>query len=80
MLKCREIAHSASEYIDRETSRSRRLAIAFHLLMCGHCKHFVQQMRLAVRAAEKRRPAALDRNQAEAISALAIHASSVTDD
>jgi hypothetical protein len=79
MLKCREIAHRASEYIDREVPWQKRLAMAFHLLMCGHCRRFVDQMRLAIKATRERKPTALGAKQAAAISKRAMLSSTNRD-
>lgn len=46
MLKCREVSEQMSDYIDGETTLARRAGLAFHLLMCGHCRRFFRQLRL----------------------------------
>jgi hypothetical protein len=48
MYKCRDIAKHASEYVDRQLSLRERLAFALHLLICGHCREFLRQLRLAL--------------------------------
>lgn len=48
MYKCRDIAHHASDYLDGHLSRWQRLGFALHLLMCGHCRAFLRQLRLAL--------------------------------
>lgn len=45
MLKCRDVAHKASDYLDGNQTLGQRLAVAFHLLMCGHCRAFIHHLR-----------------------------------
>ncbi len=48
MLRCREITLLASDYVDGRLRWRKRLAIVFHLLMCGHCRRFVRQFRVMI--------------------------------
>ncbi len=48
MLNCRDITKQASDYVDGHLSVRQRLAFAFHLLICGQCRAFLRQLRLAV--------------------------------
>jgi hypothetical protein len=48
MLKCRDIAEQASDYIEGRQSFRQRLAVAFHLLICGNCREFIRHLRLAL--------------------------------
>jgi len=50
MLKCRDVAEQASEYIDRELSWRGYLAVRLHLLMCRVCREYVRQLALVTRA------------------------------
>lgn len=75
MLKCREVSEQMSDYLDEETGRWRRVEVAIHLLMCGHCRRFFRQLRLVSRlvqvsAAGTGRPAE-EKTRAVAASALA---------
>ena len=38
MRSCREIAQLISEGLDRRLTPRQRLAVRFHLLMCGACR------------------------------------------
>ncbi|MAM70365.1 MAG: anti-sigma factor [Gammaproteobacteria bacterium] len=48
MLKCKEVAAKASDYIDSELSRGQAFSMALHLLMCGNCRRFVKYFRLSL--------------------------------
>jgi predicted anti-sigma-YlaC factor YlaD len=50
-------------------SRRARLAVALHLLMCGKCRAFVRQLRIALATYPALKPAALPPEQAEALAA-----------
>jgi hypothetical protein len=67
MLKCRDIAKHSSEYVDKTLTLRQRLAFAFHLLICGKCREFIRQLRLAL-ALYARMPAKeLSQAEAEAV-------------
>lgn len=44
MLTCREVTERASEYLDGNLSLKRRLTLRFHLMMCRHCRRYVDQL------------------------------------
>jgi len=48
MLKCREISQMASDYTDKSLTWHQSLGYSMHLLMCGHCRLFVRQLRTTV--------------------------------
>ncbi len=48
MLKCREISQMASDYTEKSLTWHQSLGYSMHLLMCGHCRLFVRQLRTAV--------------------------------
>lgn len=53
MLKCNEVTALASDWLDSELTFTERMRIQVHLLMCRHCRNFVDGMaatRNAVRA------------------------------
>ncbi|MGM0633850.1 MAG: anti-sigma factor family protein [Pseudomonadota bacterium] len=70
MLNCREVSEQMSEYIDGEVSAARRARLAFHLLMCGHCRRFFHQMRLVTQTVGRNEDSALrlDDEQASRIA------------
>ena len=47
MLSCQDLSHHhASDYIDGQLGWRDRLRVHFHLLICVHCRRFVQQLKL----------------------------------
>ncbi len=59
MLKCRDVAHEATDYLEQSQSRRRRWAMQLHLLICHHCRRFVNHLRI-VRDMARLRPTATD--------------------
>ena len=68
MLKCREIATQASDYLDDNQTLRQRLAVAVHLLICGQCRAFIRQLRLALVYYRRVPQQALDDAEAAAIT------------
>lgn len=66
MLKCREVAEMASDYIDKEMPWHRSMAIGLHLSMCKHCSGFVNKLRLVVTLVREQPPETL--SEAEALT------------
>lgn len=50
VLSCREVAKSASDYLDANLSWRRRLQLRLHLAMCAHCRRYVDQLALSIAA------------------------------
>ena len=48
MLMCRDLARIASDYIDGELGTMDRVSVKMHLLMCGHCRTFIGNLRESV--------------------------------
>jgi len=48
MLKCREVAERANDYVDRDLPWYQSLAMSLHLSMCKHCSGFVRKLRLVI--------------------------------
>ena len=44
MLTCRDVAESATDYMDRKLSIRESLQLRLHLLMCGFCRLYVRQL------------------------------------
>jgi len=72
MLKCRDIANQASDYLDDNQTLRQRLAVAVHLLICGHCRAFIRQLRLALVYYRRLPVQTLDDAEAAAITQRAI--------
>lgn len=50
MLSCREVVDNADLLIAGDMSWRRQLAIRIHLLMCQHCRRYVRQFKILIRA------------------------------
>ncbi|OEY66202.1 zf-HC2 domain-containing protein [Marinobacter sp. X15-166B] len=48
MLMCRDLARSASDYVEGQLGRADTVAIKMHLLMCRHCRRFVSNLRASI--------------------------------
>lgn len=74
MLKCREVSEQMSDYLDGESGRWRRLEVAIHILMCGHCRRFFRQLRLVSRSVRysAEPPGRTDEQEARAIAGKAL--------
>jgi hypothetical protein len=44
MLTCRDVAESATDYMERKLSLRESLQVRLHLLMCGFCRLYVRQL------------------------------------
>lgn len=45
MLRCRDVADLASDYVNRDLDWNRRFAMRLHLTICRFCRRYVRQMR-----------------------------------
>ena len=50
MLSCREVSERASDLLDGRASWRVRAEARLHLLMCQHCRRYVEQLKLTVHA------------------------------
>lgn len=46
MLKCRELEANSSQLLDGDLPWRVRLSMRLHLLICGHCRRFLEHLRL----------------------------------
>lgn len=53
MLKCRDIAHHTSDYLDPNCPWHKKLAWHGHLILCRHCRRFVRHFKLSIRVASQ---------------------------
>ncbi len=50
MLSCREVVRDSDLLLAGELPWQRRLSLKMHLLMCHHCRRYVRQLRVLIRA------------------------------
>ncbi len=50
MLSCRAVVQDADRLLAGELTWQRRLALKIHLLMCHHCRRYMRQLRVLIRA------------------------------
>lgn len=50
MLKCKEVVGQADQLLAGELKPRQRAALRLHLMMCHHCRRYVRQLRLLLRA------------------------------
>ncbi len=50
MLTCKEITELVTDFLEGRLSLVQRLRFQFHLGMCRHCRAYLRQMRITVRA------------------------------
>ena len=68
MLKCRDIAKQASDFVDGNQTLGQRLAVMFHLLMCGRCRAFIRHLRTTLAYMKKLPPGSLSDEEAAEIT------------
>lgn len=44
MLTCREVSEKASRYLEADLPWRARLQMRLHLMMCRHCRRYVDQI------------------------------------
>ena len=49
MLKCSEISHLASDFLDNNLDWKTYLSVKMHILICVHCRRFVRHLRTSIR-------------------------------
>lgn len=53
MLSCKQLVLRSSDFLDGQLSLRERFALRVHLAMCGHCRRFIRQLRLAGRVVQQ---------------------------
>lgn len=48
MLRCKQIAEQASDYLDHQHSWQKRMAFRLHLMMCRNCRRYIDQLRSSI--------------------------------
>jgi predicted anti-sigma-YlaC factor YlaD len=49
MLKCKEITELSEDYLQNDLSVWQSLNYKMHLMMCQHCRRFVDQVTVVIR-------------------------------
>ncbi|MVS97413.1 anti-sigma factor family protein [Devosia marina] len=44
MLSCRELSETATDYLEGTLTLRQRVGVKMHLLMCKHCRAYVDQL------------------------------------
>ena len=44
MLSCRELSETATDYLEGTLSLRQRASVKMHLLMCKHCRAYIDQV------------------------------------
>jgi len=50
MLSCKEVAANADQLVDGSLSLRRRLSMRLHILICGHCRRYLKQLKSLLQA------------------------------
>jgi len=53
MLSCKELTEILTEYMEGSMPFSQRAALRFHLMMCEHCRAYVRQTKMTMKALGK---------------------------
>jgi len=69
VLSCRKVVQDADRLLAGELPWYRRLSVKLHLLMCHHCRRYVKQLRLLIRAVPRMHAKAND----EEVSRIMAH-------
>lgn len=70
MLRCKDVARQADDYLDQRLSWRQRLGVGLHLLICVHCRRYLAQLRLLIAGLRARRAPASDEEVRRVIQRL----------
>ena len=74
MLKCSEISHLASDYLDNHLDWKTSLSVRMHIFICVHCRRFVRHLRSSIRIVQgMARESATDDEIKYIVNALTSH-------
>jgi cytidine deaminase len=51
MLKCKDVAHLASDYVDENLPWHKAFGIRMHIMMCAHCRRFLRHFNTTIKVA-----------------------------
>ena len=46
LLKCKDVAFLASDYLDKNLTNSISLRLRWHLMLCANCRRFVKHLQI----------------------------------
>ncbi len=52
MLKCNEVTHLASDYLDKNLSWKDSFSMKMHIAMCKHCRRFLYHLQLTIHSVQ----------------------------
>ena len=53
LITCKDITETASDYIEGPNTFGQRFWFRLHLLMCRHCRRYLQQLQTAIGVARE---------------------------
>ena len=56
MLSCRELSETATDYLEGTLTLRQRVGVKMHLLMCKHCRAYVDQLAKTVALLKSAQP------------------------
>jgi hypothetical protein len=69
VLSCKQVVDGADRLLAGEMSLRQRLAVRLHLLICIHCRRYLRQMGLLLKALPRLRRRAADPAQVDIVMA-----------
>jgi hypothetical protein len=48
MYQCKDVVDEVNNYIDGDLPLGKRIGLFFHLLICGCCRNYLQQIRSTI--------------------------------
>lgn len=70
VLTCRKMTEMASDYLDRDLPLLARMRFRMHLLMCQHCRRYVDQLAATIALLRKLRTDEADSDVEETVAAV----------
>ncbi len=53
MLSCQKMSELSSQYLDKNLPFRQRMQIKMHLLMCKHCRRFMDQLATTIKVLQR---------------------------
>lgn len=68
MIKCKDVAHEASDYLDGNLSFRRKIGVKLHLMICKACRRYIKQLDQTVEAVSVTNPQEKDLTDTQALA------------